>query len=135
MMAVGKPPESCPRYIRHSAWHYHMLSRSERLATGNWWRRELVGVGDPIEHQDNGSEMGIRESYDPFIFDRLVMVDSGVLAVVDPRTESIVPINKNPVVMYEPSSVAKSRSVVDAITDPVAGESMGADREDLAASA
>ena len=87
------------------------------------------------ERQDNGSEIGIRESYDPFIFDRLVMVDSEVLAVVDPRTESIVPINKNPVVMHEPSSVAKSRSVVDAITDPVAGESMGADREDLAASA
>ena len=76
-------------------------------------------MGKPIERDESEDTQGIRDRYEPFIFDQLVMVDSEVLALVDPTTQAFVPMNKNPVVVSSQLSIAKSRSVVEAITDPV----------------
>ena len=36
-----------PRYIRAMLWQYWFTSREEKRATGNWWRRELLGMYAP----------------------------------------------------------------------------------------
>jgi len=36
-----------PRYVRAVLWQYWFTSREEKRATGNWWRRELLGMYAP----------------------------------------------------------------------------------------
>jgi hypothetical protein len=44
----GNPfPQSPPRYVRPMLWQYWFTSRAEKRATGNWWRRELLGLYAP----------------------------------------------------------------------------------------
>jgi len=47
---VGKNPfpEKAPRYIRALLYNYKFSSLEERKNTGNWWKRELVGVYLPV---------------------------------------------------------------------------------------
>ncbi|MBS1804909.1 MAG: lipase maturation factor family protein [Acidobacteria bacterium] len=40
-------PDAPPRYIRAMLWQYWFTSREEKRATGNWWRRELLGMYAP----------------------------------------------------------------------------------------
>jgi Lipase maturation factor len=40
-------PQSPPRYIRAMLWQYWFTSMAEKRQTGNWWRRELVGLYAP----------------------------------------------------------------------------------------
>lgn len=37
-------PDKPPRYLRVLAWDYHFTTPEERKATGNWWKREYLGV-------------------------------------------------------------------------------------------
>lgn len=41
-------PQSPPKYIRAVLWQYWFTSRDEKHATGNWWRRELIGLYAPV---------------------------------------------------------------------------------------
>jgi hypothetical protein len=36
-----------PRYVRAVLWQYWFTSRDEKRETGNWWRRELIGLYAP----------------------------------------------------------------------------------------
>jgi hypothetical protein len=40
-------PNSPPRYVRAVLWQYWFTSRDEKRETGNWWRRELIGLYAP----------------------------------------------------------------------------------------
>ena len=37
-----------PRYVRAMLWQYRFTSMDEKRLTGNWWRRELVGLYAPV---------------------------------------------------------------------------------------
>jgi hypothetical protein len=44
----GNPfPGAPPRYVRAVLWQYWFTSADEKRRTGNWWRRELVGLYAP----------------------------------------------------------------------------------------
>lgn len=40
-------PESPPRYVRAVLWQYWFTSADEKRRTGNWWRREYIGLYAP----------------------------------------------------------------------------------------
>ena len=45
----GNPfPQAPPLYVKAVLWQYWFTSMDERRRTGNWWRRELVGLYAPI---------------------------------------------------------------------------------------
>jgi len=44
-----------PKYVRAVLWQYWFTSMSEKRQTGNWWRRQLLGLYAPvIERQPDG---------------------------------------------------------------------------------
>jgi hypothetical protein len=44
----GNPfPQSPPRFVRAVLWQYWFTSRDEKRATGNWWRRQYLGLYAP----------------------------------------------------------------------------------------
>lgn len=44
----GNPfPQEPPRYLRAVLWQYWFTTRAEKQATGNWWRRQLLGMYGP----------------------------------------------------------------------------------------
>ncbi len=40
-------PQAPPRYVRAVLWQYWFTSREEKRATGNWWRRQELGLYAP----------------------------------------------------------------------------------------
>ncbi len=40
-------PQSPPRFVRAVLWQYWFTSREEKRATGNWWRRQYLGLYAP----------------------------------------------------------------------------------------
>ena len=40
-------PQSPPRFVRAVLWQYWFTSRDEKRRTGNWWRRQLLGLYAP----------------------------------------------------------------------------------------
>ena len=40
-------PQMPPRYVRAVLWQYWFTSMDEKRSTGNWWRRELLGLYAP----------------------------------------------------------------------------------------
>jgi lipase maturation factor 1 len=40
-------PQSPPRYVRAVLWQYWFTTNAEKLATGNWWKRQLMGLYAP----------------------------------------------------------------------------------------
>ena len=44
----GNPfPQMPPRYVRAVLWQYWFTSMDEKRRTGNWWRREYLGLYAP----------------------------------------------------------------------------------------
>ena len=44
-----------PKYVRAVLWQYWFTSMAEKRATGNWWRRQLLGTYAPtIAKAPNG---------------------------------------------------------------------------------
>ncbi len=41
-------PQAPPRYVRAVLWQYWFTTRAEKRATGNWWRRQLLGLYAPV---------------------------------------------------------------------------------------
>ena len=52
----GNPfPNAPPKQIRAVLWQYWFTSMAEKRATGNWWRRQLLGLYAPVlERQSDG---------------------------------------------------------------------------------
>lgn len=109
-----------PHAIRHTAWHYFMLTPAERRAREakglrpKFWRREVVGVGPamtlaqrkPLAKRHN---FGMRQTWDPFVFDTFSMDENDALCVAGERLNPcevavVVPKGKEP---------PRSRAVVD----------------------
>jgi len=44
----GNPFETPPRLVRAVLWRYWFTSLDEKRRTGNWWRRELLGLYAPV---------------------------------------------------------------------------------------
>ncbi|MEC8050423.1 MAG: lipase maturation factor family protein [Myxococcota bacterium] len=122
LLRAGKVPETLPKAIRHSAWHYHMTSAVERRETGHWWRRELVAVGPPIEPKITGPHHGVRDSFDPLLLNRLALVDDVLLCVGSEDLRSFEMLNAHPVQKLGGQKVARSRSVIETITHPVSSD-------------
>jgi len=59
---AGNPfPQAAPRQVRAVFWRYWFTSISEKRTTGNWWRREFLGLYAPsIELQPDG-KIGVVE--------------------------------------------------------------------------
>jgi lipase maturation factor 1 len=53
----GNPfPQQPPKQIRAVLWQYWFTSMAAKRATGNWWRRQLLGLYAPtLEREANGS--------------------------------------------------------------------------------
>ncbi|MGB6689865.1 MAG: lipase maturation factor family protein [Terracidiphilus sp.] len=41
-------PQTPPRYVKAVLWQYWFTSMDEKRRTGNWWRRELIGLYAPV---------------------------------------------------------------------------------------
>ncbi|MGA7242773.1 MAG: lipase maturation factor family protein [Terracidiphilus sp.] len=41
-------PQAPPRFVRAVLWQYWFTSREEKHATGNWWRRQYMGLYAPL---------------------------------------------------------------------------------------
>jgi hypothetical protein len=41
-------PQSPPRYVRAVLWQYWFTTREQKRSTGNWWRRQLLGLYAPM---------------------------------------------------------------------------------------
>ncbi|HEX8810634.1 MAG TPA: lipase maturation factor family protein, partial [Terracidiphilus sp.] len=51
----GNPfPQSPPRYVRAVLWQYWFTSMEEKRRTGNWWRRDYLGLYAPELTMANG---------------------------------------------------------------------------------
>jgi len=48
LLAENPFPDSPPKYIRISLYEYRFTTTAERRQTGDWWRRDLVGLGPAI---------------------------------------------------------------------------------------
>ena len=45
----GNPfPQAPPRFVRAVLWQYWFTTSAEKRATGNWWRRQLLGLYAPV---------------------------------------------------------------------------------------
>jgi len=62
---AGNPfRESAPKQVRAVLWQYWFTSMAEKRATGNWWRREMLGLYAPtLELQPDG-KIGVVEMPD-----------------------------------------------------------------------
>jgi hypothetical protein len=54
---AGNPfPNKPPRQVRAVLWQYWFTSMAEKRATGNWWKRQMLGLYAPtLEHAPDGS--------------------------------------------------------------------------------
>lgn len=63
----GNPfPNQPPKYIKAVLWQYWFTSRAEKRQTGNWWRRELVGLYAPELTRAPNGKFGVVQWPDAF---------------------------------------------------------------------
>jgi hypothetical protein len=64
LFAANPFPQAAPRQVRAVLWQYWFTSMSEKRTTGNWWRRQLLGLYAPtLELQPDG-RIGVLEMPD-----------------------------------------------------------------------
>ena len=62
----GNPfAHSPPKYVRAVLWQYWFTSMAEKRATGNWWKRQLLGLYAPVLTKEPGDSYGIVEEPEP----------------------------------------------------------------------
>ena len=54
-----------PKYIKAVLWRYWFTSMAEKQRTGNWWRRDLIGLYAPILTRRPEAKFGVVEWPDP----------------------------------------------------------------------
>jgi hypothetical protein len=48
-------PQAPPKQVRAALWQYWFTTTAEKHATGNWWRRQMIGIYAPtLERQPDG---------------------------------------------------------------------------------
>jgi hypothetical protein len=58
----GNPfPKDPPRRIRAALWQYWFTTMAEKHATGNWWRRKLLGLYAPTLEREPDGEIKVIE--------------------------------------------------------------------------
>ena len=58
-------PQAPPRYVRAVLWQYWFTSLDEKHDTGNWWRRNLLGLYAPVITRDSDGKFGVVEWPEP----------------------------------------------------------------------
>ena len=59
---AGNPfPNAPPKEVRAVLWQYWFTSMAEKRATGNWWRRELIGLYAPVLERDADGKVVVIE--------------------------------------------------------------------------
>ena len=61
LFRINPFPQAPPRYVRAMLWQYWFTSREEKRATGNWWRRELLGMYAPELTKTAEGQMAVVE--------------------------------------------------------------------------
>jgi hypothetical protein len=62
----GNPfAQTPPRYVKAVLWQYWFTSMDEKHRTGNWWRRDLVGLYAPILTRQQDGKFGVIQWPDP----------------------------------------------------------------------
>jgi lipase maturation factor 1 len=50
-----------PKYVRAVLWQYWFTSMDEKHRTGNWWRRQLLGLYAPTLTLEPNGKVGVVE--------------------------------------------------------------------------
>ena len=62
----GNPfAQAPPKYVRAVLWQYWFTSREEKRATGNWWKRQLLGLYAPVVTKMPNGHYGVVQSPEP----------------------------------------------------------------------
>ena len=62
----GNPfAQAPPRYVRAMLWQYWFTSMDEKKRTGNWWRRDLIGLYAPVLTRQQDGKFGVIEWPEP----------------------------------------------------------------------
>ncbi len=54
-----------PKYVRAMLWQYWFTSMNEKRQTGNWWRRQLLGLYAPVLESEPGGKVGVVQMPEP----------------------------------------------------------------------
>ena len=54
-------PRAPPKRVRAVLWQYWFTTMSEKRATGNWWKRQLLGVYTPTLELEPDGKVGVVE--------------------------------------------------------------------------
>jgi lipase maturation factor 1 len=58
----GNPfSDAPPRYVRAVLWQYWFTSMQEKRQTGNWWRRQLLGLYAPVLLRQPDGKYGVAQ--------------------------------------------------------------------------
>jgi hypothetical protein len=58
-------PQAPPRYVKAVLWQYWFTSMEEKRQTGNWWRREMLGLYAPVLTKAPNGKYGAVEMPQP----------------------------------------------------------------------
>lgn len=62
----GNPfAQAPPKYVRAVLWQYWFTTMEEKRATGNWWKRQLLGLYAPVVTKMPNGRYGIVQAPDP----------------------------------------------------------------------
>ena len=62
----GNPfAQAPPKYVRAILWQYWFTTMDEKRATGNWWKRQLLGLYAPVVTKMSGGHYGVVQAPDP----------------------------------------------------------------------
>jgi lipase maturation factor 1 len=58
-------PQSPPKYVRAVLWQYWFTSMEEKRVTGNWWKRQLLGLYAPVLTKTSDGQYGAVQAPEP----------------------------------------------------------------------
>ena len=62
----GNPfAQAPPKYVRAVLWQYWFTSMAEKRATGNWWKRQLLGLYAPVVMKTADGRYGVVQAPEP----------------------------------------------------------------------
>ncbi len=62
----GNPfAQAPPKYVRAVLWQYWFTTMEEKRATGNWWKRQLLGLYAPVVTKMPNGHYGVVQAPEP----------------------------------------------------------------------
>ena len=58
-------PNAAPKYVRAVLWQYWFTTLAEKRATGDWWRRQYLGIYAPVLSREPGGKYAVVQWPDP----------------------------------------------------------------------